>query len=419
MDSVTHLATGMIMGFARPFLPKKTSLAISLPLGLIVTHFPDIDIIFSHGLYGMLALHRGITHSLIFIFAMAVLFSLITYYLSYKQHPRPTRLNLFAFSLLGLLIHIMLDCFTAFGTQIFLPWSNFRFSLPIVYIIDLWWTIPLLTISIYCILHFMSLRMVVFFTLAYTVILSSIVYWFTPTPLEEIYLVFPIPVLIFWVLFLPLAIALPLRLGSRPQPQKIAMLGLIWIFLYPALAFGISRYVKATVLPQLESTLTTQNNGEPPVLTKVIIAAEPFAPLNWKILAEDKTHVYVVGYSFLGQGKELEIAKFQRPTPAFWEKLSTKSELMNAYTRFIETPAIEEIQKLTLTPSGRKERIVAILDLRYKSTVPKVLAAFGRKPSMFNFALLLDENDNPLAYQYFRGDLNDCQVWQYFNTESK
>jgi inner membrane protein len=57
-----------------------------------------------------------------------------------------------AVGLLALYIHLFLDCMTTFGTQIFLPVSNYRVALPAIYIIDLAMTLPLFS-SWICILR--------------------------------------------------------------------------------------------------------------------------------------------------------------------------------------------------------------------------------------------------------------------------
>lgn len=410
MDSITHLATGMVMGFARPWLPRRTSLSLTLPLGLIVASLPDIDAFFGRGLMGMLITHRGVTHSILGIIAMAMLLSIAAFWSSGKLNPRPNRMALFAFCLTGLAIHLMLDCLTAFGTQIFLPFSNYRFSLPIIYIIDIWWTIPLLTIGAYCVLSALRLQAVLVATVAYVALLALAVLLFTPEPLEKPDILFPMSVMIFWVLLLPLAIALPMRLGRHPSAYKVAWVGMLWIFLYPAIAFGISRHVKSMALPRIEAALAAQQDarqgGQPPtvpIIERSEILAEPFSPLNWKILLEDENYIYMAGYSFLTPHEEPRIEKLPRPTPEFWSALARSSPLLAAYTRFIEYPALRESRPLGLRPDAEPDagpdRDLLVLDMRYRTTVPKVLAAFGRGSSSFSFEVRVNADNQPVAYR--------------------
>lgn len=456
MDSVTHLATGIAMGFAKPWLPRNTSLKLALPLGLIVTSLPDIDAFFGTGLKALLVIHRGVTHSILGIIAMAMLLSLAAYWSSMRLRPHPGRMALFAFCLTGLAMHVMLDCLTAFGTQIFLPLSNYRFSLPIVYIVDIWWTIPLLSVGIYCVLSVLEMKTALISALGYVFVLALLVLFFTPEPLEKPNILFPMPLIIFWVLLLPLAIAMPLRLGRQPSAYKVAWAGMIWIFLYPALAFGISRHVKSMMLPKIETQIAAQQNGQPPLFGRVTVLAEPFSPLNWKILTEDANNIYMTGFSFLSPGEKPQIEKQSRPTPEFWAELAQSSPLMAAYTRFIEYPAILESRPLGFRPqedghtpqqtaipeanalqagtnatssslgdaagqstSGHApdgsavsalpevpgenmagpDRDVIVLDMRYKTTVPKVAAAFGRDTSTFGFELRLNADNKPIAYR--------------------
>ncbi len=435
MDSVTHLATGIVMGFAKPWLPRRTSLTLTLPLGLIVTSLPDIDAFFSTGLMGLLVTHRGVTHSILGIIAMAMLLTIAAYWSSRKLRPHPSRMALFAFCLSGLAIHVMLDCLTAFGTQIFLPLSNYRFSLPIIYIIDIWWTIPLLTVGVYCGLSVLRPKAVLTATVAYIALLVLAVALFAPAPLEKPDILFPMSIIIFWVLLLPLAIALPLRLGRHPSAYKVAWVGMLWVFLYPALAFGISRHVKSMMLPRIETSIAAQQNGQTPEFQRAKILAEPFSPLNWKILTEDENYIYMTGYSFLTPGEELQIEKHPRPSPEFWADLAQSSPLMAAYTRFIEYPALMESRPLGLRPEAAEaapagqhatgsqgaathnagpDRDVLVLDMRYKTTVPKVLAAFRRGSSIFSFELRINADNKPIAYRLIgRGASGD--TWRPIN----
>jgi len=132
VDPITHAISGAAL--ARAF-PKSPLPAKQLCLITLLAMAPDSDIVlrlFSDSVY--LQHHRGLTHSLL----MLPLWSWLIYSLSsgqVKQNPVMPRLIG-----LALLLHILLDVITTYGTMIFAPVSDQRVSVDLIFIID-----PLLT----------------------------------------------------------------------------------------------------------------------------------------------------------------------------------------------------------------------------------------------------------------------------------
>ncbi len=149
MDSVTQFVLGAAIGEAtlkRSGAPADGKLAFRLApfwLGGLVGTLPDLDIVFRRYLTGPQALgfHRGVTHSVFFCTLitplLAWLFSRIfhRYDISWKQW------NLFVW--LGLNTHWMIDSLTTYGTQVFLPFSNYPVNIGSVFIVD-----PVYTVSL-------------------------------------------------------------------------------------------------------------------------------------------------------------------------------------------------------------------------------------------------------------------------------
>lgn len=136
MDTITHalsgalLARGMATGVRDPGRPTTAQLVIA---GTVAATFPDSDIVtslFSSVAY--LTAHRGVTHSLPMLPVWAVLLALIMGVLTRK----PFRGYLLV-SAAGVLIHILGDLITSFGTMILAPLSDRRFALGTTFIIDL------------------------------------------------------------------------------------------------------------------------------------------------------------------------------------------------------------------------------------------------------------------------------------------
>ncbi len=141
MDSITQITLGMAVG--ELVLGKKAGNKAIL-WGAVVGTIPDLDVIVTpfFNEIDRLAIHRGFSHSLLFV----LIFSPILGYLIHKIHKNP-QINLkewINLSFWGLFTHILLDCFTTYGTQIFVPFNNYRVSWDTIFIVDPFYTVPFL-----------------------------------------------------------------------------------------------------------------------------------------------------------------------------------------------------------------------------------------------------------------------------------
>ncbi|MFQ5519234.1 MAG: metal-dependent hydrolase, partial [Mariprofundus sp.] len=128
MDPLTHALSGATLARAFPKEPLPYKQIVFL---ILLTMAPDADIIlrlFSDALY--LQHHRGLTHSLL----MLPLWGWLIYSLSSHQIKKQAMLPWLIG--LALLLHICLDLITTFGTMIFAPFSDWRVSFDLVFIID-------------------------------------------------------------------------------------------------------------------------------------------------------------------------------------------------------------------------------------------------------------------------------------------
>ncbi len=138
MDNITHTLTGLAL--SNTGLNRKTRYAL-LAL-LIGANLPDIDVI--SGFWGSadyLKYHRGITHSLIGITALAALLALVIYLFGRKAQPNPKKppLNgrwLFLVCLIATASHLLLDFTNDYGIRPFLPFSGRWYALDIEFIFD-------------------------------------------------------------------------------------------------------------------------------------------------------------------------------------------------------------------------------------------------------------------------------------------
>jgi inner membrane protein len=140
MDPVTHLAAGALQGHAfRPILKSRWVFLFCLIAALL----PDMDNLVGLGNPELYLLHhRGITHSFLGALFLSLVLSLIFRLLS----------SSFPFwrgaivACVGILVHIFLDLVTAYGTQIFSPFSATRYSVSCVFIIDPFYTLSLVAL---------------------------------------------------------------------------------------------------------------------------------------------------------------------------------------------------------------------------------------------------------------------------------
>ncbi len=149
MDSITQATLGAAIGQA--VLGKRMGGKAAI-LGAIVATIPDLDIVLLpfYDSLARISVHRGYSHSILFSIVGALLLTIIL------TRTKWTKLisfqRLFVFTWLALFTHMLLDAFTSYGTQLFLPFSDYRVSFDSINIVDPVYTLPLLTgllISIY------------------------------------------------------------------------------------------------------------------------------------------------------------------------------------------------------------------------------------------------------------------------------
>lgn len=141
MDSITQAVLGGSIGEA--VLGKKTGNTGAL-IGAAVATIPDLDVVLYlfYNKFDMLSIHRGFSHSILFSLMGAFLIAYILQRLKWTEMIGYWRL--WVFSWLALFTHILLDAFTAYGTQLFLPFSDKRVGFDSINVVDPVYTLPLL-----------------------------------------------------------------------------------------------------------------------------------------------------------------------------------------------------------------------------------------------------------------------------------
>jgi len=138
MDTLTHALSGMLVARASHQADDELPVWLRSWAGFFIGAFPDIDFISRlFGITAYLNIHRGITHSVVFIPIWALLLSWLLAKLSRNKYSWKLFLPV---CLLSLSIHVFADVITAYGTEVLAPFSNVRISIPTTFIIDLYFT---------------------------------------------------------------------------------------------------------------------------------------------------------------------------------------------------------------------------------------------------------------------------------------
>lgn len=134
MDTITHGIAGAVI--AKAGFSKRLG-RIGTIAGVVSALLPDADFIFRFfGEEAFLKYHRGIGNSLFFILPIALALAFLFNHIS----KRNALGIFFLLALIELTVHNFLDLQTSFGTMLLYPFSDRRFSLDLVFIIDLYYS---------------------------------------------------------------------------------------------------------------------------------------------------------------------------------------------------------------------------------------------------------------------------------------
>ena len=141
MDSISQAALGGAIG--ELMLGKKLGKKAAA-IGAVIATIPDLDMVLMPFISDLqrLTIHRGYSHSILFSIVGAILIMYILSKIRWTQDISTKKLWLFSW--LVLFTHMLLDAFTTFGTQLFLPVSDYRVGFDSINIVDPFYTIPLL-----------------------------------------------------------------------------------------------------------------------------------------------------------------------------------------------------------------------------------------------------------------------------------
>ncbi len=141
MDSITQAVLGAAIGEAVAGRKIGHKAAIA---GAVIGTIPDLDVLFIPFLDEMtkMSFHRGYSHSILFCLVTAFLIAFAMSKMKWKRELSYRRAWLLSF--FALFTHVLLDAFSTYGTQLLLPFSDWRVSFDCINIVDPVYTVPLL-----------------------------------------------------------------------------------------------------------------------------------------------------------------------------------------------------------------------------------------------------------------------------------
>ena len=151
MDSLTQAVLGGAVGHA---VAGRRLGRRAAAWGAVAGTLPDLDVLAYPFLdpVGQLQFHRGLTHGLAFGLVVGPALGWAAWRLArLRGTPRgePGALRSWiALWTLGLVTHPILDTFTVYGTQLLAPFSDRPFAISSVFIIDPFYTVPLLLLLV-------------------------------------------------------------------------------------------------------------------------------------------------------------------------------------------------------------------------------------------------------------------------------
>ncbi len=150
MDSLTHAILGASV--AETLIGRKVGNK-SVLLGAIIGTIPDFDVFIArfYNPVKSLLVHRGFTHSILFVLIFTLLLGILLNRIFKKSGLGLNRWILMVLLILG--THIFIDLFTTYGTGLFEPFSHFRVEWSTLAIIDPFLTVPLF-IGLMCFMIF-------------------------------------------------------------------------------------------------------------------------------------------------------------------------------------------------------------------------------------------------------------------------
>jgi membrane-bound metal-dependent hydrolase YbcI (DUF457 family) len=365
VDNLTHGLAGALVAQAGFQQRYGRAALVALVVG---AELPDIDAVFDlAGPIAGLQHHRGITHSFIGGFGLAILAAMVfSTVLRYRPYWR-----MLGLLYLGVLLHIWMDYLTSYGTQILLPFAVGRYTADAVFIIDFFYTGIIVT-------TLLLLRMVRrqgqerYGRVSLAWVLGGMGLWLSaPSLVQQPLLLLALQSLGGNLMMFAACVALLARLGRRwPMTcsTRLGRYGVGALAAYMALCIAshalAERRFAALLAPQMPRVQR--------------IAALPLpggGPFSWRGIAETAS-TYLVGHvSLLAPPFAMPREVSKGPEDEGIVRAIRDYRLVRIFHDFARFPVVEYVR-------SEAEQIVRYSDLRFRG--------YGRERSWFDLVVYVD-----------------------------
>ncbi|SOB57024.1 Membrane-bound metal-dependent hydrolase [Pseudodesulfovibrio profundus] len=295
-----------------------------IPLCLLASWIPDGDIFFGNGDPEFSLLHH---RGITTSFFGGAILAFAMAWLIKRAMPTTSFGRSFVLSYFLICTHIWLDLITTYGTQILAPFSNHRFALDGAFIID-----PLFT------------------GIALLIIVGALIY--------------------------------------KKSRSRIALLGMLWFFLYPLTNMGISAHLATKYAERLNQ------QGIP--YEHVHVTPDALAPKYWKVVTTTG-HMYMQDTIVLfGDKGNIQPERYRRADEGMLKTLGEQDSMFRTYAWFAKWPHMTQ----KTTPEGKE---ITFGDLRFQSTNPVLKRIFQDRQPPFTLTAYLDEDGVLTGWKFIKG----------------
>jgi len=356
MDNLTHSLVGLTAAKAglERLSPGATALSI------IAANAPDADvaILLTGDRWAYLQHHRGITHSIVGVIALALLVPLIFHgvdrlWARLQSRPPTTKLRgLMIVSVLVTATHPILDWTNNYGVRFFLPWSPKWYYGDLVFIIDPYIWLILGGASCLLVANTPAKKIVclVLAALITTIVLVG------PRRVG-----FPPPFFFttFWITGLVVLIVLFVIGAGRRFGNKIAIVALLLVPLYwTFLSYAHSRAVRAANAMAADIIAP---DGE--TISRLAAMPTLASPLHWDCVFETDRATYRFSLRLMSDGfPSSRVVRYEKPSGKLAEALEEVSRERSAqiFLGFARFPVAKLVD-----PACLNQTLVQLADLRY------------------------------------------------------
>lgn len=150
MDSLTQIVLGA--GVGEVLMGRKIGYKAQL-IGAIAGTVPDLDVLTNFWVTDVaekLHIHRSYSHALFVHIFLALPFAYVTYRIFKRAYSFS---QFYWLWFLGLTTHAILDSFTTYGTQLFLPFTDYLVGFNNISVVDPLYTLPFMALLIACLFY--------------------------------------------------------------------------------------------------------------------------------------------------------------------------------------------------------------------------------------------------------------------------